>query len=65
MVKKIGILKGQVICLSCYSLVEWDSIDDVKVSNGNKYITCPECGKSISLVAGKDYWQEAESSAAE
>ena len=56
MVKKIANLKGQVDCEFCFSLLEWDSIEDVKWSNGNRYIVCPVCKKHVILKDNVDYW---------
>lgn len=60
MVKKIASLKGRVDCPTCFSLLEWDSIEDIKWVAGNKYIVCPECKSNIILRDGVDYWVEAE-----
>ena len=57
-VQKIKSLKGQIDCPTCFSLLQWDSIKDVKVSGGNKYIICPQCGQSLYLDPEKDYWVE-------
>ena len=62
MIKKIANLKGRIDCPKCFSLLEWDNAKDIKVSNGNKYIICPECGQSLVLKKGKDYWEEVNSS---
>ena len=59
MIKKIASLKGQVDCSNCFSLLEWDSIEDIKWVTGNKYIICPECGNNVILHDGVDYWKEA------
>lgn len=56
MIKKIADLKGQIDCPYCFSLLQWDQISDVKVSNGNKYVECPECGRSLMLNQSIDYW---------
>jgi len=61
MIKKIANLKGRIDCPKCFSLLEWDNAKDIKVSNGNKYIICPECGQSLILKKGKDYWEEDSS----
>ena len=60
MIKKIASLKGQIDCPFCFSLLQWDEISDVKVSNGNKYVICPECGQNIMLDPKKDYWVTVE-----
>lgn len=49
-------LKGYANCLNCYSLIQWDEITDIKVSNGNEYVVCPNCGNNIPLRKGQDYW---------
>ena len=54
MIKKIANLKGRIDCPKCFSLLEWDNAKDIKVSNGNKYIICPECGQSLILKKGKE-----------
>ena len=65
MVKKIGKLVGQIDCPNCFSLLQWDSIDDVKVFNGNKFVVCPECGKNIPLDEKQDYWIAVEDDGSE
>ena len=40
-VQKIKSLKGQIDSPRCFSLLQWDSTKDIKVSGGNKYIICP------------------------
>lgn len=59
-VQKIKSLKGQIDCPTCFSLLQWDSIKDIKVSGGNKYIICPQCGQSLYLDPNKDYWIEED-----
>lgn len=59
-IKKIASLKGRVDCPDCFSLLEWDSVSDVHVSNGNQYVICPICGKYINLDPKRDYWVEVE-----
>lgn len=59
-IKKIASLKGRIDCPDCFSLLEWDSVSDVHVSNGNQYVICPICGKYINLNPEKDYWVEVE-----
>lgn len=44
MIKKIGKLVGQIDCKECLSLIQWDSADDIKTSNGIRYVVCPNCG---------------------
>jgi len=34
-VKKIKSLKGEIDCPYCFSLLQWDNVKDIKVSNGN------------------------------
>jgi len=60
MITKIASLKGQIDCPNCFSLLQWDSVNDIKTSNGNRYIVCPECGQSILLDPKKDYWITVE-----
>lgn len=48
-ITKISSLKGHIDCPYCFSLLEWDAIEDVKISNGSKFITCPECGEKLIL----------------
>ena len=62
MIQKVATLIGQIDCPYCLSLLEWDDIADVKVSNGNKYIVCPECGKNVPLNEKIDYWVTKETS---
>ena len=60
MVKKIASLKGQIDCPNCFSLLEWDSIDDIKWVAGNRYITCPICKQNLILKDNIDYWITSE-----
>ncbi len=60
MVKKIASLKGQIDCPNCFSLLEWDSIDDIKWVAGNRYITCPICKQNLILKDNVDYWITSE-----
>lgn len=60
MVKKIASLKGQIDCPNCFSLLEWDSIDDIKWVAGNRYITCPICKQNLILKDNVDYWITTE-----
>ena len=60
MVRKIASLKGQIDCPNCFSLLEWDSIEDIKWVAGNKYITCPICRQNLILKDGVDYWVTSE-----
>lgn len=60
MITKIKDLKGQIDCPYCFSLLQWDQINDIKVSNGNQYIVCPECGQSIVLDPKRDYWKQSK-----
>ena len=60
MVKKIASLKGQIDCPNCFSLLEWDSIDDIKWVAGNRYITCPICKQNLILKDDVDYWITSE-----
>ena len=64
-VKKIKSLKGEIDCPYCFSLLQWDNVKDIKVSNGNQYITCPECGQNVLLDKEKDYWVESDDSTPE
>lgn len=57
-IKKIASLKGRIDCPDCFSLLEWDSVTDVHVTTGNKYVICPICGKYIDLDPKRDYWIE-------
>lgn len=61
MIKKINSLVGKIDCPYCFSLLQWDNIEDIKISNGTKYVICPECGKNIILDNKKDYWVEPSS----
>ena len=61
-VKKIKSLKGRIDCPNCFSLLQWDSIKDIKVSNGNEYVICPECGQALMLDKKTDYWVEGDGS---
>ena len=61
MIKKINSLVGRIDCPYCFSLLQWDNIEDIKVSNGTKYVICPECNKNIILDNKKDYWVEPNS----
>lgn len=61
MIKKINSLVGKIDCPYCFSLLQWDDIEDIKVSNGTKYVICPECEKNIILDNKKDYWVEPSS----
>ena len=64
-VKMIISLKGEIDCPYCFSLLQWDNVKDIKVSNGNQYITCPECGQNVLLDKEKDYWVESDDSTPE
>ena len=48
-------IKKQIDCPYCYSLLEWDSGEDLTTVNGNQYIICPECGQMIQLNPKQDY----------
>ena len=61
-VTKLNNLIAKIDCPYCFSLISWDSPDDVQISNGNKYIVCPECGQVIQFKKGQDYWFEEEGS---
>lgn len=61
-ITKIANLKGQIDCPFCFSLLQWDDIKDIKVSNGNQYVVCPECGQTIMLKKGHDYWLTPDNS---
>lgn len=60
MIKKIGKLVGQIDCKECLSLIQWDSADDIKTSNGIRFVVCPNCGKHILLDGRTDYWIPVE-----
>lgn len=57
-ITKIKDLVARIDCPSCLSLIQWTDVSDVQVSNGNKYIVCPECGQHIMLNRIEDYWIE-------
>lgn len=61
-VTKLNNLIAKIDCPYCFSLISWDSPDDVQISNGNKYIICPQCGQVIQFKKDQDYWFEEESS---
>lgn len=56
MIQKVKSLVGQIDCPHCFSLLQWNNKEDVHVSNGNKYVICPECGEHIILDKFRDYW---------
>ena len=56
MIEKIANLKGQIDCPYCFSLLQWDSVTDVHVSGGNKYVICPVCNQYLTLDPKRDYW---------
>ena len=56
MIQKVKSLVGQIDCPHCFSLLQWNNKEDVHVSNGNKYVICPECGQHIILDKFRDYW---------
>lgn len=61
-VTKLNNLIAKIDCPYCFSLISWDDPSDVKISNGNKYIICPECGQTIQFKRGQDYWFEENNS---
>ena len=56
MIKKIANLKGRIDCPYCFSLLQWDSVTDVHIFGGNKYVICPECNQHLMLDPKRDYW---------
>ena len=62
MIQKVKSLVGRIDCPHCFSLLQWDNKEDVHISNGNKYVICPECGEHIILNQYHDYWLEPEDS---
>ena len=61
-IRKISKIIGRIDCPNCFSLIEWDSKEDVYVSNGTEYVICPECGQHIILNKDTDYWIAVEDS---
>lgn len=55
-------IKKQIDCPYCYSLLQWDSGQDITIISGNKYIQCPECGQMIQLQDKKNYFVNENSS---
>lgn len=61
-IQKISKIVGRIDCPNCFSLIEWNSKEDVHISNGTEYIICPECGQHIILNKNTDYWIAIEDS---
>ena len=59
-IQKISNIVGRIDCSNCFSLIEWNSKEDVHVSNGTEYVICPECGQHIILNKDTNYWIAVE-----
>lgn len=61
-IQKISNIVGRIDCSNCFSLIEWNTKEDVHVSNGTEYVICPECGQHIILNKDINYWIAVEDS---
>lgn len=59
-IQKISNIVGRIDCSNCFSLIEWNTKEDVHVSNGTEYVICPECGQHIILNKDTNYWIAVE-----
>ena len=62
MIQKVKSLVGRIDCPHCFSLLQWNNKEDVHISNGTKYVICPECGEHIILDKFRDYWVDPNES---